>query len=169
VLGSILPVRDVSERMDVRMSHPEGFELWAKYEDVAMHFNTLLIQFRVQLIGGLTALTTVGGYLIGEKVHERKQRFGILTLYSFILLAAWIGAAALDLLYYSHLLKGAVAAILEIEEKSGIRFSKVIEEGMGWGTWGPRLFYGLVTLALLLLFGWSGWKYLHTSITGKAA
>lgn len=76
---------------------PELFELWSRYEDLAMHFNELLIQFRIQMLGGLAALATVGSYLVGEKAGTRKQRFGILALGSFVLAIAWLAAASLDL------------------------------------------------------------------------
>ena len=43
--------------------HPSNFEdvfkLWSKYEDIAMHFNELLIKLRVQALGGLTISVTL--------------------------------------------------------------------------------------------------------------
>ena len=35
------------------------FKLWKSYEEVAMHFNDLIIRLRIQSIGGLAALATV--------------------------------------------------------------------------------------------------------------
>lgn len=37
--------------------------LWGKYEDIAMHFNDLLMRLRSQSIAGIAALSTVVGVL----------------------------------------------------------------------------------------------------------
>jgi hypothetical protein len=34
------------------------FEVWTKYEDIAMHFNDLLIRLRTQALGAIAALGT---------------------------------------------------------------------------------------------------------------
>jgi len=36
-------------------------ELWEKYEEIAMHFNDLLIRLRTQALGGVAALSTLVG------------------------------------------------------------------------------------------------------------
>jgi hypothetical protein len=36
-------------------------ELWAKYEEIVMHFNDLLIRLRIQALGGVAALSTLLG------------------------------------------------------------------------------------------------------------
>jgi hypothetical protein len=37
------------------------FKVWQKYEDIAMHFNDLLIRLRTQALGAIAALTTIIG------------------------------------------------------------------------------------------------------------
>jgi hypothetical protein len=36
-------------------------ELWEKYEEIAMHFNDLLIRLRTQALGGVAALSAIVG------------------------------------------------------------------------------------------------------------
>lgn len=36
------------------------FEVWTKYEDIAMHFNDLLIKLRTQALGGVAAISALG-------------------------------------------------------------------------------------------------------------
>jgi len=43
----------------------DGFptrELWEKYEDIAMHFNDLIIKLRTQALAGVVALSTLVGF-----------------------------------------------------------------------------------------------------------
>ena len=35
------------------------YDLWTKYEDIAMHFNDLLIKLRTQALAAVAALTTL--------------------------------------------------------------------------------------------------------------
>lgn len=49
-------------------SEPAGdlMALWTKYEDVAMHFNDLIMRWRLQAIGGLAGLLTLSGFVVGD-------------------------------------------------------------------------------------------------------
>jgi hypothetical protein len=144
------------------MSTPPEFEDWSRYEDLAMHFNSLLIQFRIQMLGGLAALATIGGYLVGEKVTPRKQRFGVLALGSGVLAIAWLAAASLDLFYYTQLLKGPVAAIIELEEGTPLQMSTVVERWVGPGDAAPWFFYGVVFVLLTGICLWALISYAKT-------
>src|SRR5262249_39812686 len=52
---------------------PEVLAQWSKYEDIAMHFNTLIIQFRLQAVGGMAALATLA-LVSSEKVTRTMVR-----------------------------------------------------------------------------------------------
>ena len=39
------------------------FELWSKYEEIAMHFNDLIVKIRTQALGAVAAITTIAGVL----------------------------------------------------------------------------------------------------------
>lgn len=78
---------------------------WAKYEDIAMHFNTLILQFRLQAVGGLAALATVA-LVASEKAPPAVRRRSLLRV-NWMMLFLWIGLGVLDLGYYNELLRGA--------------------------------------------------------------
>jgi hypothetical protein len=44
------------------MDFKERMELWGKYEDIAMHFNELLIRLRTQALGAVATIVTAAGY-----------------------------------------------------------------------------------------------------------
>ena len=93
------------------------FELWQKYEDIAMHFNDLLIKLRTQALGAIAALATIIGVFAkaGEDRHTSWEMvaFAFATLFAF-----WLAIWVIDFCYYNRLLKGAVAALLEVERQS---------------------------------------------------
>ncbi|MCH8287088.1 hypothetical protein IIB79_11275 [candidate division KSB1 bacterium] len=76
---------------------PAQVDLWFHYEEIAMHFNELLIQYRLQLMGGTGAIVTVAAYLIlgKEKVAHRNRMLWLISFLMFILLiaAAFLGSA----------------------------------------------------------------------------
>jgi hypothetical protein len=93
------------------------FELWQKYEDIAMHFNDLLIRLRTQALGAVAALTTIIG--VFAKAGEDRHTSWEMVAFAFaILLAFWLAIWVIDFCYYNRLLKGAVAALLDVEEQS---------------------------------------------------
>lgn len=89
-------------------------ELWFHYEEVAMHFNDLLMQYRLQLLGGAGAVGTVASYLIGGRVEDQLRRNWLRFLVSAGMLVLLAAAASLDVWYYDRLLRGAVKALLEL-------------------------------------------------------
>ncbi|HVY25676.1 MAG TPA: hypothetical protein VHB79_03965 [Polyangiaceae bacterium] len=78
-----------AEKKPPRMS-PEAikadadFNLWAKHEDIAMHFNDLNMRWRLQAMGGLATLVTVGGFVVATCYR------GML-IFSGTLMCAWSG------------------------------------------------------------------------------
>ena len=132
-----------------------------------MHFNGLIIQFRVQVLGGLAGLTTIGGFLIGQKFDTPRQRFGAVAIGGLVLAVTWAAAAVLDIFYYSRLLDGAVQAIRTLEKRNpDIQLSTTIEQSVNgpnavWitGTHAVWFFYGIVFVFLLSLAVWATLRY----------
>ena len=142
---------------------PDIQTLWAKYEDIAMHFNDLLMRLRLQSLAGIAALSTIVGFLTrgGESTPNW---LGVTALFVGIAFF-WIAIWCLDFLYYNTLLRGAVRALLRIEEESrkgadaklNIELSTLIEaefarpitvtEYMGFR--GVLLFYFIVLLVIV--------------------
>ena len=48
------------------------YDLWTKYEDIAMHFNDLLIKLRTQALAAVAALTTLSGFLQRVALTQRQ-------------------------------------------------------------------------------------------------
>lgn len=94
------------------------FEVWKKYEDVAMHFNDLLIRLRTQALGAVAAISAIVGLFTKSSTPGEPGTWLIAAIVMFILCWLWVALWVLDLLYYNRLLLGSVAAILEIEERS---------------------------------------------------
>ncbi len=127
-----------------------------------MHFNSLIIQFRLQLIGGAGALGTVAAYLIGSKVEDARERRLLRTFAPLALLILIVPAAVLDLFYYNRLLRGAVVAILELERNHPeINMSTRIDESAGLGRYVAWFAYGWMAAALLGFSLWS-WRATET-------
>lgn len=134
-------------------------DLWEKAEDVAMHFNGLIMSFRLKAL----AAVTVGVGLIGttlltkEGVVPHRHNFMLATLATGLLAVGWLAILAIDLFYYSRLLRGAVCELLRLEEQSGgvIRLSTEIERAAKGKCLSDRtamlLFYILPLAALALV------------------
>lgn len=142
---------------------PTSFDvvtLWYRYEEIAMHFNNLLMQFRLQLIGGVGAIGTIATYLIGGKVDDVVQRAWLRTVLAGGLLVLILAAAIIDVWYYSRLLEGTVATLIDLEAKHPeIQLSTKIEETVGHGKHAIRYSYGLMLLTLFLFALWSARDY----------
>lgn len=94
------------------------FELWKEYEQVAMHFNELLMRLRTQSLGAVGAFATVAGVMLKGESISRQLRWGALAGVFAILTIFWIAIWILDFAYYNRLLLGAVKALLVLEEQS---------------------------------------------------
>jgi hypothetical protein len=99
-------------------------EVWRHYEDVAMHFNELLLRLRTQALGAVSVIITGAGLFVGHQVTAQGDEGGSLVSWpvaaavSVLLVVAWVTLWIIDVCYYSRLLRGAVNALLEIEKES---------------------------------------------------
>lgn len=128
------------------------YEVWVKYEEIAMHFNELTLKFRLQALAGLAAILV---FLSNDKVSKDPR---LLCTGSLLLLVAWMGLACLDLFYYHRLLLGTSEALRELEKNAVmfgntyIQFSKRLDEKMGrWGPRAPWIFHSAVVAILLVI------------------
>ena len=129
----------------------EKIQLWAKHEDVAMHFNDLTMRLRLQALAGVGAATLVAG---GISTHQGQLDMRLLGAFTMAISFVWIGIWALDRFYYQRLLKGAVSRIVELERWTpSLRLSTRIEEHvMQRGRSARGVFYWLI-FALLFAGG----------------
>src|SRR5262249_49527144 len=99
-------------------------EAWKTSEDVAMHFNNLLLGFRLKSVGGIAAGAVLGfGLKVGELAH-----WGVIFAIFVALTMIWVLVWAADFFYYYPLLAGAVDELLRLEKELGdIRLSHLIE------------------------------------------
>jgi hypothetical protein len=134
--------------------------LWWHYEELAMHFNGLMMQFRVQVLGGAGALGTLAGYLINSgQIKDERLRERLRAVVAGGLWILILAAAVLDLFYYRLLLEGAVNALLDLERKNpDIQISTEIERAVGHGKYVIFPVYAglLLTLGGFALRSW--WK-----------
>lgn len=141
---------------------PARLDLWKKYEDIAMHFNELIMRWRLQAIGGLAGLLTVAGFVVGD-AESLVVRYRAMLILSGVLASGWIGVATIDLFYYRRLLQGAVKAITDLEQDMpGVKLSNKIEERARRGSEvAPWIFYVAGFLPLICLCAWAIWQLWH--------
>ena len=139
------------------------FEVWKEYEAIARHFNELIMNLRVQALGGVAAASTVVGIFFCKDAESGALRWAALAIAFLVLAVLWAALAYLDLFYYNRLLLGAVDAIIELEESSVdihewpvLNLStrtraSVSQIGMRWrpSVRAPVIHYSSVFLALL--------------------
>jgi hypothetical protein len=137
-----------------------AFQKWSKYEDIAMHFNDLLMRWRLQAMGGLATLVTVAGFVVGD-VESFQLRYSGMMILSITFTVVWIGMATIDLCYYRRLLRGAVEAILALEgdSKNEIGLSTKVEAlAKKGGDRAPWFFYTCGLLPLVGITLYAGWR-----------
>lgn len=101
----------------------EVFEVWKEYEQIAMHFNELLMQLRMRALGGVAAISALVGILSkGDTAAD--FRWGIVSAVLLAIAVVWIAVWIIDTKYYTRLLYGSVRAVLEIEKIS--RESRIV-------------------------------------------
>lgn len=156
-----------SKALDVK--HWTVHDLWAKYEDVAMHFNDLLIRLRTQALAAVAALSALVSIFTKTDPGYLHVSWEIATTVFCGLAVFWVAIWAIDRFYYTRLLIGAVIALREIENESqkenpnlAIGLSTKIEEYVAhpidtrtcWDRFqsklGIRIFYALVFITLLI-------------------
>lgn len=94
------------------------FTVWKAYEDVAMHFNDLLLKLRIQALGGVAALAVLASVFSNFRSYYFQGTWVLAAACFFGLLLIWCAIWALDRLYYNRLLIGSVIAIAAIEQLS---------------------------------------------------
>jgi hypothetical protein len=141
------------------------YELWDKYEQIAMRFNDLLIRLRTQALAGVATLTTIIG-IFAKSEASTKTNWEMVAFALAVIIVFWLAVWVLDFTYYNRLPLGATAALFALEEESkhrlrvrSIDMSTQIREAVAnrysWekkqslrlvlGRW---VFYSLVLLAL---------------------
>lgn len=130
-------------------------DLWAKSEEIAMHFNQLIVTFRLRALAAIgVAGGLIGTVLLNEKTAQ-VTRFNYVAFAGamFFIAILWLAVWAIDLLYYHRLLLGAVAELLRLERESNgvVRLSTSIgaKAERGWDTVARTLFYALPLAALI--------------------
>jgi hypothetical protein len=143
------------------------FEVWKTYEEVAMHFNDLLLKLRIQALAGVAALAVLAGIFSNVRTFNFQGTWIIAAACFFGLILIWSAIWALDQLYYNRLLLGSVAAIPRIEELSKTQthvteldLSTHIEEAVSGQALRPvpqlrgvTAFYVIVFVTLFVGFG----------------
>lgn len=151
-------------------------DLWDKYENIAMHFNDLLIKLRTQALGAVAVISTFVGIFSRSEI-DNVVNWGLAAAVFFFLCIFWIAIWILDVFYYNRLLLGAVDAIIALEQtskhKTRIReidistkieravagespmFGKDIRDRYRKLAFGRRAFYIIVFVALVVGFVFS--------------
>jgi hypothetical protein len=96
-------------------------EVWAKAEDVAMHFNELIMNYRLKAIGGVSVAAGLVGTVLLTKSTDAPTRvsWGIFGGAMAFLAVIWIALATIDMAYYRRLLLGAVDEAVRLEGQTG--------------------------------------------------
>lgn len=140
------------------MESTQRIELWEKCEQVAMHFNELLIRLRTQALGAVATIVTAAGFLVSRQMPLSAEPWWAVSAVSVLLLLAWCTLWMIDVCYYSRLLRGAVNCLLKIERESHgeLDLSSSIErlfrstnENEAWHNWPVYFFY--IPIAIFLV------------------
>jgi hypothetical protein len=153
------------------------FDVWDKYENIAMHFNDLLIKLRTQSLGGVAAITSIVAIISKD---SSGFNWAIMSGVFFFLITFWVAIWILDFKYYNRLLVGAVEALLEIEKLtkdnssvSELNLSHKIEDAVAGKliksselqknlSFGRKWYYGIVFSSLMIGLILSLYKYICT-------
>lgn len=143
------------------------FEVWKKYEEIAMHFNDLISRLRFQALAGVAGLSASIGLLADKLAGDGKTPESIASWAFGVLAILWVALFALDFFYYNRLLIGAVEEIQRLEKHSRrsdrvgmIAFSLSVTSAVDVpvlsgltrrGQRGPLVFYGIVFVCLVVL------------------
>lgn len=113
------------------------FAVWKKHEDIAMHFNDLIMRLRTQAIAGVAALSALVGIFAKEDASSARDNWEVAAMVFFGLAIFWVAVFFLDIFYYNKLLSGAVAELVRLEKVSAtsktissIQLSSRIEDVM---------------------------------------
>lgn len=134
--------------------------LWSKYEDIAIHFNGLLMRLRSGSLAAVAAASTVVGILADEADGDLSLDWLVAAGIFSAMSVVWIAIFCLDLFYYNKLLNGAVSAITQLESDTlegrkpqGINLSMIVENEFtaGKSARAPKGVLGFYTLVFGLL------------------
>jgi len=136
-----------------KYKHDHFFAVWCKYEDIANHFNGLIIQIRIKSLALITSISSILAiYTTKDGVIQWELLQYALMFQFFFLLSVCV----LDLFYYNRLLTNTVIILRDLEKDrpktDGIpepNFSTVLDDEVG-GTWIVQSFY-LVSLSVFSL------------------
>src|SRR5687768_1688889 len=98
-----MTIPPIDARIQILTKVDDLIKVWTEYETVAMHFNDLMMRWRLQAIGGMAALVTLAGFVVGE-TDDFATRYRAMLILSGLLMFVWIGVAVIDLVYYRRLL-----------------------------------------------------------------
>lgn len=138
------------------MNDPELRKLWGKYEDIAMHFNDLLMRLRSQSVAGIAAVSTLVGIFTREGIANIHMDWLIATLIFVAMTFFWIAIFCVDFFYYNRLLLGAVSALKDLEAQTSapmrIDMSTKIEAEFHKPILNMRLhhFFGVIAFYLIV-------------------
>ena len=144
-------------------------DLWWHYEEIAMHFNQLIIQYRLQLMGGAGAIGALASYFIGSHVPKSERRHVIRAYVATVIFVLLLAAAILDVFYYNELLLGAVDALKSFEAQHPEIYMSTRIDGRFANRGISVIFtvYGLILVPLAVFTIWS-WIVFFQERTGVA-
>lgn len=67
-----------------------ALDVWGRHENIAMHFNDLILKVRIQALGALAILVTVGGVLMKTVPDDSHAPWGVISAVLAVLLSFWI-------------------------------------------------------------------------------
>lgn len=145
-------------------------ELWEKAEEVAMHFNGLIMSFRLKALAAVTLGVGLIGTTLLTKEGEIPHRHNfMLAMLAMIFLAfGWCAMWVIDFGYYSRLLRGAVSELLRLEQQSNgvIKLSTEIERVAKGSRFSDRVARGVFyILPLVLLLAVAAFAYMKAPPT----
>lgn len=169
---------EVSSKVEAVESNEDGwpiFEVWDKYETIAMHFNDLLIKLRTQALAAVAALSTIIG-IFSKSGGETQSTWQVVAFTFFVLLLFWVAIWVLDFCYYNPLLMGSVVALTQLERASqtsmrirtidmSLMIERAVAKDLPPNPWSLRtrwtlvrgrwIFYSLVGFGLVFGLGFS--------------
>ena len=151
------------------------WKYWVQCEEIAMHFNKLIMDFRLRALGGVALSSGFMVAMLRDESFDRHIPF--LAAWLIAMCVVWIAIGIIDRFYYQRLLHGVVIEILRIEADYGgnfLRCSRQIEhtvnDGLGNEKHWPR--WAFYLLPLIPLFGGAIWCFCiarHEPATRSAA
>lgn len=148
---------------------------WLKAEEVAVHFNELIMNFRLKAVGAITLAGGLVGTVLLNKgdVPPPRINYFSFALAMWFLAVVWIAILWLDLGYYHRLLLGAVAEAIRIEKVIGDRcqLSTSIKESAEEGPSDSiaRAAFYVLPLVVMVAAGCVAWHYAPTATSSTPA